>query len=157
MRSPDVATVLNTRDRPGLAELLTNQASLSDVVQRVGKTNTYVIPAGRLRGNPHHIVREERITPLLAQLRNQFSTIVVDTPPIFGGSESLVFAKAADSVVVSVMRDVSRSKQLTAAIERLERAGAKVSGAVLNGTSSSGYAYNYGYGSYAAQLDGPDV
>ncbi len=157
MRSPDVATVLNTRDRPGLAELLSNQASLSDVVQRVGKSNTYVIPAGRLKGNPHHVVREDRIVPLLAQLRNQFSTIVVDTPPIFGGSESLVFAKAADSVVVSVMRDVSRSKQLRVAIERLERAGAKVAGAVLNGTSSTGYAYSYGYGSYAAQLEGPDA
>ena len=126
-------------------------------MQRVGKTNTYVIPAGRLKGNPHHFVREERIAPLLTQLRSQFSTIVIDTPPIFGGSESLVFAKAADSVVVSVMRDVSRSKQLRHAIERLESAGAKVAGAVLNGTSSSGYAYSYGYGSYAAAIEGPEA
>lgn len=156
MRSPDVASVLGTRDRPGLAELLTNQSSLSDVVQRVGKTNTYVIAAGRLKGNPHHAVREERIGPLLAQLRGQFSTIVVDTPPIFGGSESLVFAKMADAVLVSAMRDVSRTKQLSNAVDRLERAGATVAGAVLNGTSSNSYAYNYGYGYYSGRLDAPD-
>jgi polysaccharide biosynthesis transport protein len=157
MRSPDVATVLGTRDRPGLAELLSNQASLSDVVQRVGKTNTYVIAAGRLKGNPHHLVRDERIAPILAQLRTQFSTIVVDTPPVFGGSESLVFAKSADSVVISVMRDVSRSKQLRSVVERLERSGAKVAGAVLNGTPSSSYAYSYGYGYYSGQLMPPDA
>lgn len=155
MRSPDVATVLGTRDRPGLAELLSNQASLSDVVQRVGKTNTYVIAAGKLKGNPHHVVREDRIGPLLTQLRSQFSTIVVDTPPVFGGSESLVFAKSADSVVVSVMRDVSRTKQLQAVVDRLERSGAKVAGAVLNGTPSNSYAYSYGYGYYSGQLESP--
>jgi capsular exopolysaccharide synthesis family protein len=153
MRSPDVASVLGTRDRPGLAELLSNQASLSDVIQRVGKTNTYVIAAGRLKGNPHHVVREERLAPLLAQLRSQFPTIVVDTPPVFGGSESLVFAKMADSVLLSVMRDVSRLRQLSVAVERLERSGATVAGTVLNGTSSSSYAYNYGYGYYSGRLD----
>jgi capsular exopolysaccharide synthesis family protein len=153
MRSPDVASVLGTRDRPGLAELLANQASLSDVVQRVGKTNTYVIAAGRLKGNPHHVIREERVGPLVTQLRGQFSTIIIDTPPIFGGSESLVFAKLADSVLVSVMRDVSRLQQLQGAIDRLERAGASVAGTVLNGTSSNSYAYNYGYGYYSGRLD----
>jgi succinoglycan biosynthesis transport protein ExoP len=153
MRSPDVASVLGTRDRPGLAELLSNQASLSDVVQRVGKTNTYVIAAGRLKGNPHHVIREERLGPLISQLRGQFSTIVIDTPPIFGGSESLVFAKHGDSVLLSVMRDVSRLQQLNGAIDRLERAGATIAGTVLNGTSSSSYAYNYGYGYYSGRLD----
>jgi capsular exopolysaccharide synthesis family protein len=157
MRSPDVASVLGTRDRPGLAELLSNQASLSDVVQRVGKTNTYVIAAGRLKGNPHHVIREERVAPLIAQLRGQFSTIIIDTPPIFGGSESLVFAKLGDSTLLSVMRDVSRLQQLNGAIDRLERAGATVAGTVLNGTSSTSYAYNYGYGYYSGRLDVVDA
>jgi Mrp family chromosome partitioning ATPase len=99
------------------------------------------------------VIREERVAPLIAQLRGQFSTIVIDTPPIFGGSESLVFAKMGDSVLVSVMRDVSRLQQLNGAIDRLERAGATVAGTVLNGTSSSSYAYNYGYGYYSGRLD----
>ena len=157
MRSPDVATVLGAQDRPGLAELLMNRATLSDVIQRIGKTNTYVIAAGRLKGNPHHVVREERLTDILSQLRGKFSSIIVDTPPIFGGSESLVFAKLADSVIVSVMRDVSRSKQLRNAFERLEDAGATVAGTVLNGTSSNGYATNYGYGYYSEHLEAPQA
>jgi len=152
LRSPDVASVLGIRERPGLAELLTNQASVSEVVQRVGDTNAFVIPAGRLKGSPHHLVQEERIRKLLEQLRSQFSTVVIDTPPIFGGSESLVFAKASDGVLVSVMSEVSRTRQLGVAAERLERAGAKVLGVVLNGASTHKYAYYYGYGAYADRL-----
>jgi capsular exopolysaccharide synthesis family protein len=153
LRSPDVASVLAIRERPGLAELLTNEASLADVIQRVGKTNAFVIPAGRFKGNPHHIINEARLKPILDRLRTQFSTIILDTPPIFGGSESLVFARMADAVVVSVLSDVSRSRQLNGALDRLDRAGANVIGVVLNGTSTQSYAYAYGYGYYSGRLE----
>ncbi len=157
LRSPDVATVLGMRDRPGLAELLANQATLSDVIQRVGKTDAYVMPAGRVKGNPQHVIQEDGIRTILDELRGQFSTIVVDTPPIFGGSESLVFAKAADAVILSVMSEVSRARQLSVAVDRLDRAGAKVLGAVLNGGSTQSYAYYYGYGSYSDRLEAVDA
>jgi capsular exopolysaccharide synthesis family protein len=153
LRAPDVATVLSVRAKPGLAELMRDEVLLSEVIQRVGKTNAYVIPAGRLKGNPHHALRDDNLRPLLERLREDFATIIIDTPPVFGGSESLVMAKMADATIVSLLSDVSRSRQLTTVVDRLEHAGANVLGAVLNGKQTGSYANYYGYGSYSGRME----
>ena len=81
----------------------------------------------------------------IVRLKREFETIVIDTPPILGASESLVFSKVADSVIFCSLRDVSRVRQVRVAIDRLEHAGAKVAGTVLCGMPVHHYAYAYGY------------
>lgn len=153
MRAPDVATVLATDNGPGLAELLSNKAELKEVIKRVGKTQTYVLPAGRLKGNPHHLLQNGKLEETLDRLREKFSTIIIDTPPVFGGSEALVFAKQADGVIIATLSDVSRTKQVNRAVDKLEHAGANILGAVLNGLAANSYAYSYGYGYYSGRTD----
>jgi succinoglycan biosynthesis transport protein ExoP len=151
LRSPDVANVLGTPSKPGLSELLQSKCRLSEAIQRVGETNTYVLPAGLTKANPHHLVDSNLVEQLFDRLKQEFETIVVDTPPILGASESLIFAKAADTVVFCSLRDVSRARQVHLAVDRLEHAGAKVAGAVLSGMPVNHYAYSYGY--YGNQKD----
>jgi len=153
MRAPDVATVLATPSGPGLYELLSDKVELKDVIKRVGNTQAYVLPAGRLKGNPHHLVQNGKLEKILHQLRKKFPAIIIDSPPVFGGSEALVFAKQADGVIVATLNNVSRTKQVNRAVEKLEHAGANVLGAVLNGRSANSYAYSYGYGYYSGRTD----
>ncbi|MEO2048793.1 MAG: polysaccharide biosynthesis tyrosine autokinase [Pirellulales bacterium] len=145
LRSPDVANVLGTPLKPGLAEVLQGKCPLEEAIHQVGQSNTYVIPAGRASTNPHHMVQGPLIEQLLDRLKEDFETIVIDTPPILGASESLIFANAADTVLFCSLRDISRSKQVRIAVDRLENAGAKVAGAVLGGTPVNHYAYIYGH------------
>jgi capsular exopolysaccharide synthesis family protein len=145
MRSPDVATILKTRSRPGLFDLLSNRCQLDEAIHRVNETNLYVIPGGRATRSPHHVVAVDAIKQLLDQLRPRFDTIVIDTPPILGASETLVIAKACDTALVCTRCDVSRVKQVRMAVERLEHAGVNLAGTVLSGTSAKRYAYIYGY------------
>ena len=85
------------------------------------------------------------MTALLEKLRPKFATILIDTPPILGASESLVLAKVADAVIFCSLSGESKVKQVRTAVERLEHAGVNVAGAVLSGSSVRGYAYRYGY------------
>jgi capsular exopolysaccharide synthesis family protein len=151
MRSPDVASTLKTKSQPGLFEVLTKKCKLTDAIHRVGDSDLYVIPGGRATRNPHHLVNIATSKGLLDQLRGNYATIVVDTPPILGASEALVLAKVADAVLFCTLSDVSRAKQVRIAVERLEHAGVNLAGAVLSGTSSKKYAYTYGY--YAIPSD----
>jgi capsular exopolysaccharide synthesis family protein len=145
MRSPDVAAMLKTPNAPGLFDFLSNNCSLDEAIHRVGDGDLYVMPAGRATKNPHLVLKLESAQRLLDQLRSRFSTIVVDTPPILGASESLLLAKAADMAIFCSMCDVSRAKQVRLAVERLEHAGVNVAGAVLSGTPARRYAHVYGY------------
>lgn len=152
LRSPDVAEVLGVTTRIGLAEVLTGKASLSEAIHASGQTNTYVLPAGADRVNPHHVIDGPKIGKLFDSLQAKFSTILVDTPPILAASESLIYTKAADRVVFCSLSGVSRAKQVRLAVQRLEATGANVAGAVLSGIPIGRSTYAYGYRSEAENL-----
>jgi succinoglycan biosynthesis transport protein ExoP len=137
--------LMGTPSKPGLADTLSGKCTLKEALHRVGETNTYVLPAGNVNVNPHHLVQTKLVEQLFERLKQEFETVIIDTPPILGASESLVFAKAADTVLYCSLRDVSRARQVRLAVDRLEHAGAPVAGAVLGGMSVNHYAYSYGY------------
>ncbi len=145
MRSPDVASMLKTKSQPGLFELLSGSCTLEDAIQHVGDSSLYVIPAGRATRSTHHLVKIDEMKKLLDRLRSKFSTIIIDTPPILGASESIVLAKSADAALLCSLSGVSKVKQVKMAVERLEHASVNVAGAVLSGSSVGRYSYRYGY------------
>ena len=147
LRDPDVADALSTKSSPGLAEVLTDEANIGEAVHRIGNSYAYVLPAGKHRVNPHHILHGDRISDLFDNLRKRFATIIVDTPPVLSASESLVYARAADLTLYCSLADVSRSGQVRLATERLRTTGAMLAGAVLSGVPYTRYVYHYG--SYA--------
>lgn len=145
LRSPDVAAMLKTKAQPGLFEVLSGKCTLEEAIHHVGDSQLYVMPAGRATRSTHHIVKVPEMKALLAKLRPKFATILIDTPPILGASESLVLGKVADAVIFCSLSGESKVKQTRVAVERLEHAGVNVAGAVLSGSSVRGYAYRYGY------------
>ncbi len=154
MRSPDVATMLKTPSRPGLYDLLSGKCTVDEAIHRVGEGPLFVLPAGAPMRNPHLVLKLAEMKQILNQLRGQFSSIIIDTPPILGASESLILAKAADMTIFCSLCDVSRAKQVRLAVERLEHTGANVAGAVLSGTSVARYASVYGYYANPGEREG---
>jgi capsular exopolysaccharide synthesis family protein len=144
LRAPDVGKSFGVPTHPGISEVLSGNVEIEKAIHRVGTTQTYVLPAGKHRVNPHHILQGSKIDELLGSLRGKFSTIVIDTPPVLSASEALVYAKAADSVIFCSLADVSRSKQVRVAIDRLQSTGANIAGTVLSGVPFNRYVYRYG-------------
>jgi capsular exopolysaccharide synthesis family protein len=144
LRAPDIGKFFEVPNQPGVSEVLCNKAEVDQAIHRVGGTQTFVLPAGKQRVNPHHILQGSRINELLETLRGKFSTIIIDTPPVLAASESLVYAQAADLVVFCSLADVSRAKQVRAAVDRLQSTGANIAGAVLSGVHFNRYVYRYG-------------
>jgi capsular exopolysaccharide synthesis family protein len=145
LRSPFVATMLRAKNQPGLFEVLSNTCKLDDAIQHLGDNGLCVIPGGHATRSTHRVLGIDELNRLLEQLRERFSTIVIDTPPILGASESLVLAKAADAVLFCALCGVSKAAQVRLAMDRLHHARVNVAGAVLSGTSAKRYQYVYGY------------
>ena len=144
LRDPDVNQVFVVPQEPGVAEIFSGMNSMEDALHRIEDTQAFVLPAGKCRVNPHHLLQGSAIDNLLSRLREIFTTIVIDTPPVLSASESLVYAKAADLVVFCSLNEVSRLKQVQTAVERLRATGANLVGAVLSGVSFGRYVNQYG-------------
>jgi capsular exopolysaccharide synthesis family protein len=144
LRAPEISKFFEVPNHPGVSEVFCRKAEIEKAIHRVGGTQTYVLPAGKQRVNPHHILQGSKIDDLLTALREKFTTIIIDTPPVLAASESLVYAQAADLVVFCSLADVSRAKQVHAAVDRLQSTGANIAGAVLSGVRFNRYVYRYG-------------
>lgn len=144
LRSPDIHNIFELEVGPGLAEVLQNDCPLEEAIETSFSERMHILTAGRLRTNPHRLLGSGDFDAILGKLKANYRYIVIDTPPVLPASESLVFAKAADTAILCMRRDFSRLDQSQAAYARMSSAGVHVSGAVLNGIPISQYAYHYG-------------
>lgn len=152
LRSPDVHSVFEVDAGPGLAEVLQNDCPLEEAIETNFSERLHILTAGKLRTSPHRLLGTGEFEALLAKLKPVYRHIIIDTPPILPASESLVFARCADTTILCMRRDYSRIDQSQAAFNRLTAAGVSVAGAVLNGIPTREYAYHYGDYNYERAL-----
>jgi capsular exopolysaccharide synthesis family protein len=150
LRSPSIHKLFDKKLDPGLCEVLEKQCTVQEAITSSGSEYLHILPAGRLRRNPHVLLTTQTFNALLNQVRASYEYIIIDSPPLLVASEAFVLAKAADGTVMCAMRDLSRGPQLRFACERLFAAGVRPLGLVLNGVPtgeySSRYGGNYSYG-----------
>jgi len=149
LRSPDVHRVFDCQQTPGLAEVLAGQCSADEVIVETGVAELRILPAGKTKVSPQRLVNNGELKQLIAQLRETFDYIVLDTPPVLAAAESLVLNKTADAVVLCALRDLSRSALVRHATDRLTAAGCRTVGSVLNGIPPHRFRYAYGHYVYA--------
>jgi capsular exopolysaccharide synthesis family protein len=144
LRSPDVHRIFGVDRGPGVVEVLLGQVPLGEAINTSFSGQVHLLTAGICRSSPHRVVGNDRFTELIDSLRQSYEHIIIDTPPILAASESLLMARAADAAILCVRRDFSRVGQVYDSYSRLEGAGVKTAGAVLNGIPARHYAYKYG-------------
>lgn len=144
MRSPEIHDIFSVECGPGLAEVLKGDQSAEDAIEMDFSDNLHLLTAGRLSANPHSLLGNGRFAEVIEKLRTKYRYIIIDSPPILPANEALVIARVADAAILCVRRDFSRMDQTREAFKRLETAGVKVAGAVLNGIPMTNYAHRYG-------------
>jgi len=144
LRAPDVHHVFGRQMTPGLVGYLSGDGDWRDYVDREWNESIHILSAGYLKGSPHRLMSSGRYERMIAEAREEYGFVVVDTPPVLPASEALLFATAADAVLICALRDKSRIEQMIQAFSRMESAGAKVAGSVLSGVPVKEYASYYG-------------
>jgi capsular exopolysaccharide synthesis family protein len=149
LRAPDVHKMFDIERGPGLAEVLQGEVSAAEAIHTEWSADIHILPAGRLKCDPHQLIGSGEVEKLVAQLRQQYATIIIDTPPVLAASEALVLAKTADATLLCTMRDVSRLTQVKQTYNRLIDSGARPVGAVFSGVPMASYYRTYGDYEYA--------
>jgi succinoglycan biosynthesis transport protein ExoP len=147
-RRPQVARYLGLRSGPGLAAVLSGRKELRDVVLRPAdsRENLAVFPAGRLQEEVYPLLYKGKLEPLLAQLREDFDFIIIDSPPILPILDQGFLVDIVDGMLLVVKARSTPKDMVRAALETLETN--KIIGVVFNGAEkqlSSYYSYTYGY------------
>lgn len=148
LRRPSLDQLFDLPSEPGVAELLRSEATTDEAIRTVESGTLSVLPAGHW--SPHHVsvLANGDTESVFAELRKKYQFIIADGAPILGVAESQLLSRHADTVLISVLRDVSSGPKILAACDTLANFGARSVYAVVTGTSSSDYGQYYSdYGS----------
>jgi polysaccharide biosynthesis transport protein len=149
IRSPDIHRIFGIDRSPGLVDVLAGDASPDEAIETGFSDSLHLLTAGQLTTSPHRLFGGGELAQLIETLKGKYRYVIIDTPPILPASEALVIARSADATIVCARRDFSRIGQVKEAFARLQAAGIKTAGAVLNGIPSRDYASRYGSYYYA--------
>ncbi|MBJ9424245.1 polysaccharide biosynthesis tyrosine autokinase [Acinetobacter seifertii] len=141
--------------KPGLSELLSGQADLTQVLHKTQVANLDVITRGKSPTNPSEMLSSTQFKDLLEKFQTQYDHIIIDTPPVLAVTDGIIISQYTGVNLIVARYAKSHMKELELTVNRFEQAGVKVNGFILNDiqrSSGGGYGYNYAY-AYKAQKE----
>lgn len=141
--------------KPGLSELLSGQANLTQVLHKTQVANLDVITRGKSPTNPSEMLSSTQFKDLLEKFQSQYDHIIIDTPPVLAVTDGIIISQYTGVNLIVARYIKSHMKELELTVNRFEQAGVKVNGFILNDiqrSSGGGYGYNYAY-AYKAQKE----
>ncbi len=141
LRKPRVHKIFDLDSQPGLTNYLTGSAAREEILRPTPIPNLTVIPAGPQSPSPGNLLNSEIFKELLAQLRQQFSHIIVDTPPVLGFSDARIISVLVDGVLLVTKYNSTHKSAARLAVQLLGQINAPIMGGVLNDIEITGRKY----------------
>jgi capsular exopolysaccharide synthesis family protein len=132
LRSPAVHQLFDVPLQPGFSEVLLGEVEVSDAAQGTTLPGLAVMPAGQWDREVLQALARGGLEGIIEKLKEEFDFIVIDSHPVLAAADALLLAQRSDAVLVSVLREVSQTPRVYAAVQRLEALGVYVLGAVVN-------------------------
>lgn len=131
LRQPSAHKNLDVENEAGLAEFLSGQRNLEELVHVEPRTGLYYILAGKRPPSPTDLLGSLRMRRLLQQLGDAFDLVVLDTPPVLAVSDALLLVRQADTTIFVVRWEKTRRDIASTGVKMVYEAGARLSGIVL--------------------------
>ncbi|CEP36354.1 MULTISPECIES: polysaccharide biosynthesis tyrosine autokinase [unclassified Halomonas] len=132
----------------GLSELLARRISLEEAIRHSDLDGLDYVARGSVPPNPSELLMQQSFHEFLDTISKSYDLVIVDTPPILAVTDASVVGKLVGTSLMVVRFDTNPPGEIKAAKRRLESAGVRLKGGILNGVkkpTSSRHGY---YGSY---------
>jgi succinoglycan biosynthesis transport protein ExoP len=134
----------------GVSTVLTQAATLADTLQAIpvpgASGSVEVLTSGPVPQDPGRMVESLRLRQLLTELARSHDRVIVDAPPVLAVDDAIALAHASRGTIVVVEAGRTTRRMLMDLRTRLETAGVRATGVVLN--KVDGQTGRYGH--YAA-------
>ncbi|SAK80472.1 exopolysaccharide transporter [Caballeronia hypogeia] len=135
----------------GLAEVMDGELTIQEAIRRDVLPNLDFLGVGRYPDNASELLLRGDFELVLQQVVDDYDIVVVDAAAVLAVSDVGIVAPAAGTILLLARYGVTRATEVSTAVQRLNQAGCKVNGLVLNAVpeGAGGYAYARRYGSAA--------
>jgi succinoglycan biosynthesis transport protein ExoP len=142
-------------ERGGLLSVLSGAKSFNDIVYLDEASGLHILPGEESSVNAADIFASQRFADFIAEMRQHFDFIFIDTPPVLAVPDARVIAKNSDAVIFCVRWNRTARETVVEGLRFFAQVNVKVAGLVLsqvNVNKMARYGYsNYGYYKEAAK------
>ena len=144
LRRPSIHKKLEIGLSSGLSEVLTGNATVEQVIKPATiHPDLFVLPAGGTPMYPAELLASPKMRDILAELREEYGHIVLDTPPSLSVTDAVVLSPRADAVILVIRSGKTTKQALRRSRDILAQVNAKVVGVLLNAVDLNSPDYHY--------------
>jgi len=151
LRRPVQHKVFETPNNHGLTTaVLDTESSVVQHLQETKIPHLRLMASGPIPPNPAELLSSQRMSQVIQELQNEADIVIFDTPPVLTVADASILGALVSGCLLVVDTGKTKRTSFIGAIERMQRTGGNVFGAVLNRLSPDrrGYGYYYYYSSY---------
>lgn len=143
LRLPNIARSLQLENEYGLLDHIEKGVGLDEVIIKDVYPNLDVLPTGGKTKNPTQVLNSAQFEAMLAELRDRYDRIFIDSPPLAAVSDALNLLPLVDGILYVIKFNTVKRKTALANVRRLWESDTPVFGAILNNISGSLSSYYY--------------
>ena len=143
LRRPNINKLLDIDNSKGLSNVLVGEESVESVIKKTEYPCVDVITRGVIPPNPAELISSEAMEGVVDKLRDKYDYILVDTPPVYLVTDTMLITKYVDGVIMVVRQNFVERKILQDCVNKLKFADAKLIGFIFNDVDMSKQRYNY--------------
>jgi capsular exopolysaccharide synthesis family protein len=146
MRRPRLHSIFELENRWGLSGILASKMDETEMLDRVQyheQSKLHLLASGRIPPNPAELLGSSQIRRLMAVLQQNFTYVVIDSPPVASFTDGVLLSSVADGVLLVVHGGNASRHVVRRARQLLSDVGAKIFGVVLNNVTVSRHDYYY--------------
>ena len=141
LRRPKIHLTLGLQPQVGLAEVLLNQATIDEAIQKLDGINLDILPVRKIPSNPSELLASPEMRRLMENVAGRYDRVILDTPACLGLPDAKSVSEICDGLVMVVRAGVTPKEEVQAALDILDRR--RVVGMVLNGSEATREQYGY--------------
>lgn len=144
LRKPRVHRLIGAKNVRGLTSVVLGEHRLADVLHPFPDLPSMaILTSGPLPPNPPEVFGKESFHRILAQARQQYDWVVIDTPPVASVTDPVICARAADMVLLVVQYGGAKRPVIRESVRMLGRTGTRIAGVALNKVDIKRDSYYY--------------
>lgn len=174
MRKAVQHKIFGLKNKKGLSSAISKMAQLEECIQKNVMDNLDIMTSGPVPPNPSELLASENMGTILEQLRQEYSMILIDTPPVNVVTDAMELAKNISGIIVVLRYGNTTIEDIEDTIKKIEFAKMNMLGFIMNDVKAKrssyyskykyknkyyykkGYGYGYG-GYYGSQSDTNDT
>ncbi len=147
LRRPSVHLRFKIGKGIGLSSILSGKASPREaIIEWQELPNLNILTSGPVPPLPSELLGSKQMEALIADLRNAYDFIVIDTPPVLAVTDASMIGRLADATILILRYGGAKKHVVQRCIDLLDRSGTNLLGVAVNAVDYKAPEYSDYYG-----------